>query len=233
MPVKSPAKPARTAPPAPRTKRQDPRIGRTLKLLGNSLRELILEHGYSSLSVQDITDHADVSRTTFYLHFKDKDDLLFATMEQIYGELGRKPLAALQAVTTLEEFAAIACDPADYQHVAENAEFYRIMLGKQGSAAFIQRVTTYLTSVFHEELVQPLLPANDDLPIPTEVIAAFFAGAQVGLINWWLHHDLSLTPAQMAKMQYQLTFEGLSAMMPRNFTDAHSPSAAVATDDSL
>ena len=51
--------------------------------------DLIVERGYDGISIQDITDRANVSRTTFYLHFKDKDELLFTSMQAIYDGLLR------------------------------------------------------------------------------------------------------------------------------------------------
>jgi AcrR family transcriptional regulator len=47
----------------------------TQRLLGEILLKLITEKGYDKITVKDITDKANIDRTTFYLHFKDKDDL--------------------------------------------------------------------------------------------------------------------------------------------------------------
>ncbi len=45
----------------------------TQRLLGEILLKLITEKGYDKITVKDITDKANIDRTTFYLHFKDKD----------------------------------------------------------------------------------------------------------------------------------------------------------------
>jgi AcrR family transcriptional regulator len=58
---------------------EDRRRVRTRQMLRNALLELIDEKGYESVTVQEITDRADLGRATFYLHFKDKDELLVAT----------------------------------------------------------------------------------------------------------------------------------------------------------
>lgn len=54
----------------------DRRVRRTRRLLHRSLIELMLERGYARITVQDILDRADVGRSTFYSHYRDKDDLL-------------------------------------------------------------------------------------------------------------------------------------------------------------
>ena len=58
----------------------DRRVRRTRHLLQEALQELILEHGYDSVTVQDILDRADVGRSTFYAHFRDKDDFSVRTL---------------------------------------------------------------------------------------------------------------------------------------------------------
>ncbi|MBV9340037.1 MAG: helix-turn-helix transcriptional regulator [Acidobacteria bacterium] len=44
--------------------------------------QLIQEKPIEEITVQEVLDRASVGRSTFYLHFKDKDDLLFAQLEQ-------------------------------------------------------------------------------------------------------------------------------------------------------
>lgn len=47
------------------------------------------EHGYAGLSIQRIADEADLSKSTFYHHFDDKEDLLQAFLEFILAEYTR------------------------------------------------------------------------------------------------------------------------------------------------
>lgn len=51
-------------------KQLDRRVRRTRRALQDSLTSLILEKGYDAVTVEDITDRADLGRTTFYLHYK-------------------------------------------------------------------------------------------------------------------------------------------------------------------
>ena len=54
----------------------DRRVQRTRKLLRSALVQLIMERGYDVLTIQDITDKANLGRTTFYLHYQSKDEVL-------------------------------------------------------------------------------------------------------------------------------------------------------------
>ncbi|WP_373842309.1 TetR/AcrR family transcriptional regulator, partial [Limosilactobacillus sp.] len=40
-----------------------------------SLKDLLLTHSFSEITVQNIVDNCEVSRTTFYRCFKDKYEL--------------------------------------------------------------------------------------------------------------------------------------------------------------
>ncbi|NJM53793.1 MAG: TetR family transcriptional regulator [Blastocatellia bacterium] len=61
----------------------DRRTNRTQKALRNALIELILEKHYDTISVQDIIDRADIGRSTFYNHFRDKEDLFRGDWERV------------------------------------------------------------------------------------------------------------------------------------------------------
>jgi AcrR family transcriptional regulator len=71
----------------------DRRKARTRQLLRDALMALIVEKGYEAISIQDIVDRANVARPTFYLHFKDKEELLFTSLVEIYEELFSRQLS--------------------------------------------------------------------------------------------------------------------------------------------
>jgi AcrR family transcriptional regulator len=66
---------------------QDRRVRRTRRILIEALIQLILEKGYSRITVQDILDRADVGRSTFYSHFRDQEALLVACFDSLRDEL--------------------------------------------------------------------------------------------------------------------------------------------------
>ena len=64
-----------------RSRKPDARIRRTHERLGRALVELIREKPIDDVTVQEILDRAAVGRSTFYLHFRDKNDLLLSQLE--------------------------------------------------------------------------------------------------------------------------------------------------------
>ncbi len=176
--------------------KMDRRIRRTRQALRAALVELVMEHGYESVTVQQITARAGIARTTFYLHYQDKDDLLFNGFGDLYEEL-KTVVAPTQMNAT-----------ADWEHVAAHADFYRAMLGPQGSAAFATFLRTLLAEMMRDHLLLPLSAgANPRLDI--DLMAHYLAGAQLGLYAWWLETGMETPAADMAQAGQDLAVKGL------------------------
>lgn len=73
--------------------RLDPRVRRTRGLILRSFESLLAEKGFESISVQDVTDNAEVNRATFYAHFPDKYALLDHSISQMFmSEIEKRTL---------------------------------------------------------------------------------------------------------------------------------------------
>ena len=174
----------------------DQRILRTRQALREALMALVVEQPYETITVQQITARAGVARTTFYLHYQDRDDLLFRGFSDLYDQL-RTAVAPLQLNAT-----------ADWDHVAAHADFYRALLGEQGHAAFVVFLRTLLVEVMQEHVIQPLVNAGQPR-LNTDLIAHSLAGAQLGLYIWWLESDMVVPAAEMAQAGQDMAVKGL------------------------
>jgi len=73
----------------------DPRVKRTRSLILRSFEGLLAEKGFESISVQDVTDKAEINRATFYAHFADKYALLDYSISQMFmQEIEKRTLNA-------------------------------------------------------------------------------------------------------------------------------------------
>ncbi|HEX5883535.1 MAG TPA: TetR/AcrR family transcriptional regulator, partial [Pyrinomonadaceae bacterium] len=68
----------------PASKKTDARVRRTRDALGDALIALMQEKPFETITVQDVLDRAHVSRSTFYSHYSDKDDLLMSDTEEFF-----------------------------------------------------------------------------------------------------------------------------------------------------
>jgi AcrR family transcriptional regulator len=64
----------------------DPRVKRTRRLILQSFGDLLAEKSFDAVSVQDVTDRAQINRATFYAHFQDKYELLDYWISQMFRQ---------------------------------------------------------------------------------------------------------------------------------------------------
>jgi len=83
-------------------------------------RELFLERGFADVSVGDIAERAEVGRTTFFRHFGDKQEVVFAKEQELLdtitaaGEAGNipPPRSTTEAVEQLRPVVLALCAQA-------------------------------------------------------------------------------------------------------------------------
>lgn len=189
--------------------KEDRRKERTRQLLRDALLDLIIEKGYEDISIQNITERANVARPTFYLHYKDKEELLFNSLREIYDNLVSHFRAQSPQTYITNMLSGEKVDASDFQHVAEYIDFYRVMLSKKGSLAFLLQVLDYLQGVMEHEVKECLNLPNTHLRLPVDLMGSFLAGAHIGVIHWWLKQHPEYSVNEVARMTNQLSFKGL------------------------
>jgi len=108
--------------------RLDPRVKRTRRLIQQAFMELLAEKGFQSITVQDITQKAEVNRATFYAHFPDKYALLEDTIQHAFHqELEKRTLNACRySKENLRALIVTVCEfitQSDKHCKASNSQF--------------------------------------------------------------------------------------------------------------
>jgi len=185
--------------------KNDRRILRTRKLLWEALIAIIQEKEYSEITIQDIADRANVNRVTFYLHYRDKQDLLEKSVEVIFNELNSKikPLSGENFRLDIPPEGMTLV----YQYIAENAKFYRIILGENGIPFLVNRFRKLLSELAIQRF-QLVAKQESKGRIPLEIVAQYAAGSIIGLINWWLENDMPIPPEEFSHQTLLLTAYG-------------------------
>lgn len=178
-------------------RRTDRRVQRTRKLLRESLLALILKEGYDAISIQDITDKANLGRATFYLHFKDKDELLLDVMDQLIADFFNEVPQLSEEQWRLEDTKALN---KIFNFAADHYDLYRILImGSGGISASrqlkISVAENLLTCIQKEIQISGVHPV-----IPSVFIANHFAGSLLSTIYWWLENNLPYGADEMAGM---------------------------------
>lgn len=168
----------------------DRRTRKTRAAISDAFWKLMQEKDFEEITIQDITDAADIHRATFYLHYQDKYDWLEKSITQLLQgliDLDSNTLL-INGETTEKTFTGT------FEYFDAHFEFYSIMLKNKGTLFFQQR--------FKELIVEQFMRRNNkELGQSPEFDFAvqFSASATVGCIEWWIQNDRPLTAEQMAE----------------------------------
>jgi AcrR family transcriptional regulator len=200
----------------------DRRSRRTRRMLKEAFFALVLEKGYDGVTIEDITERADLGRTTFYLHYRDKEELLLESIDAIAEELiARLPPEAWRindggdpdsSAEKHDGTTSIVFDAIHvvFQHAAENVHLYRVFLRGEGARQAQHRLHVIISQKA-AELIKERVNAGDlslEPNLPLDVFCSYFAGALLATITWWLETSAPYSPEQMADMFRRLFFLG-------------------------
>lgn len=203
-------------------KRQtDRRVQRTRQILQQAFKEVMqekgmtdagvwgMERGFEAMSIQDITERANVNRGTFYLHFSDKYMLAdTVTREQFHLMLTRSlPPAPRWDRSTLYLLIQMLLDSFEqkYRH-----QQHRSLV-----------LAPLLERAMHEELTKLLLTwlkqekcAERAGRVPLETIARIVGWAIFGAAIQWSQEEITVSREQMANAILQVVMEGTARLSP-------------------
>lgn len=151
----------------------DRRVRRTRALLHRALVELMVEGNYDRITVRDILERADVGRSTFYAHYRDKDDLLLRSSTDYLraamsaAETGKESTELLAPVRTLFGLAV------------DNPEIYRALLGRKSGTVLLRTTRVMVAQILAERLEHRLDMPEDEFT----TTVTFLSWGVVGLLG--------------------------------------------------
>lgn len=197
----------------------DRRVERTRELLQKTMIELIHEHGYAAITIQDIVDRANIGRTTFYLHYTSKDDLFMGCHEAIVSDFHLGPVHLLSREELLSSEAPLGMISA-FRHLEEaRTLMYPIFHGKD-SLLILQRIRDQSAQDIEASLRAAF--AEADSTIPLDVLANYLARARIALVQWWLEKRQPHTLENMAQMFHRLQRAAICDAFGLRAGDNHS-----------
>jgi AcrR family transcriptional regulator len=200
---------------------RDPRIRRTRQALQTALRELMLTRSIEEVSVQDITDLADVNRATFYDHYNDKFGLLDAMVAGGFHKLlaERNIMFDGTCPTAAKAIILATCDYLVTTHSGgqsnRNSAFEPLM--EAGIVTAIQRT---------------ILRGAEGKPVPAglspELVATSAAWAIYGACKQWFYTPERQPQTEIVQPILELVFPLLASIGNRGGTHAEHVEAHLA-----
>jgi len=182
----------------------DCRAQRTRDSLGDALVKLMHEKPFAAITVQDVLDLAGVSRSTFYTHYRDKDDLFLSDVEDFFEHM------ANLLSTRGEVSQRVAPVRELFAHIAEQREFYAALIAAGKINDVLELGQGHFARAIERRLAAgPATSAHTT--VPRAALAHALAGALLALLTWWIDHDMPASPAQMDDSFHHLVWSGVNA----------------------
>ena len=194
---------------APSAASTDRRSVRTRAALRDALAAEIDATGdLTRVTVTAVTDRADVTRRTFYSHFRDIPDLVRAIEDETIAEL--KPVIEQLASVNLPELkaaidAAEPC-PGSIELLAffkERGSYLAPLMGEGGDPGFVERIK----AMVHGTITSRAMHGMDARAIPfLDYYLSFAISAEAGVLVRWLTGGMHESVGTMARLMTALMF---------------------------
>ena len=182
-------------------KKTDARVRRTRDALGDALIALMQEKAFETITVQEVLDRAHVSRSTFYTHYSDKDDLLMSDSEEFFEAISMALSEhgdISDRVFPVKEF---------FTHLADVQPFFKALVKSGKFQENMELARGHFARGIERRLSE--LPRGKSIAANERSAIAFTqAGALLSLLTWWLDHGMREPPEQMDEIFHRMVRNG-------------------------
>lgn len=181
----------------------DARTRRTHRALSEALVALMVARDFDDITVQDVLDRAGIGRTTFYAHFRNKEDLLLSDAERFIRLLDAHFAAAAGATQRVAPLGELAAHVGAYAQFAaalkrsgQNQDVWEIIIGEL--SRIIERRLTALG----------VRAGSGELPL--EVSSRLYAASAITLLEWWLDRDCPISAQELDAKFHTMVWRGVT-----------------------
>lgn len=173
----------------------DRRQKRTREAVFRAFTELLSHRSYSSITVQEIIDAADIGRSTFYSHFETKDDLLRALCTEIFEHVFSDELMKERT----HDFSGNVRDVRHrvthiLYHLQDSRAYIRGILSSESGELFMRFFREYLEKMFGEALGD----CEEENGIPRDYLLNHMVCDFAESVRWWMKHE-EYTPEEISR----------------------------------
>lgn len=181
--------------------KKDLRVVKTKANLHEALVSLLNEKTLDKISISELCKVACINRGTFYLHYKDVNELfdeLFDTITEDLRKAYYEPyILTDHKIQNLQpEMVRI------FHHVLKFRAFYKIVFDRKTPMMYFYQ----LFEMIYEYIEESSIAIHED-QVESIYHASYQTNAIVGMVIRWIHRDFKETPEQMNKLLLDFTKE--------------------------
>jgi AcrR family transcriptional regulator len=179
----------------------DRQVEKTRAALMSAFSQLHLSQGYSATTIRDVVKRANVGRSTFYEHFRSKDDILSACMARFFSVFA-EGVGAEEIPAPMERVL---------MHLWDNRRLTDAIFTGQPRLA-LARV---LSGMVEQRLLDMARANCAELLVPARLAAAHIAEGQLTLVEAWLRGKAAARPMAIGEALCRSATASASALLQR------------------
>lgn len=185
-------------------KKKDLRVRRTQKMIIDAFFKLVNEKGYHAVTVQDIANEAMINRTTFYAHFKDKQNLF----EYVFDFAVNVCISVLDS----DNFVQDNCIRIKYIEslltrgyidIYENKQFFLTVMESNTNELLRKRLAKILSEKY-SNIFAKLKITENDIEVPIDFIIEYITSIFICTLHWWITSNTDMTANHLAQLVIKL-----------------------------
>lgn len=180
---------------------KDRRVQKTEALLRDALTSLIREKAYDSIVVKEILDRANVGRSTFYTHFRDKDELLASSIQEMLRSARSRP--STSSVNSHERIIRFSLPIFEYlqEHRDKHRRSGDGTIDVKSRALLHEHLQNVLAELIGDEVERCLKGRRKTLNrMPSDVLVQYVSATFVLVLNWWVDTDSPKSPKEVNEL---------------------------------
>jgi AcrR family transcriptional regulator len=156
--------------------------------------------------LQDILDRANVGRSTFYVHYTDKEDLLSDQIAHVILDLDTYTAHAGQA------HDGVLLSLALFRHVQEQNRLLHAFLGGHGLERYRRGFLKQVSQIV-EQNIRTLGVEQATFTVPLPLVADYVVSTFLMLLKWWFDNRMLQTLEEMDEIFQKLVLPSLHGVV--------------------
>ena len=195
---------------------EDRRVRKSKRAIKQAFIQLLKENNLDRITIQQISDLADVNRGTFYLNYEDKyallDEMENEQIEEIKGfvDIRKMDLSTKTSDRFIEDFANKIIKNV-ITHIEHNIEFYQVILNLERKSQIEEQLAEIVRSN-----IKHLIGDKDDIfGIPENYYLSYVVGSMMSMIKYWVSDENRVSVEELVNYVSTIASTGPLSIMKR------------------
>lgn len=195
---------------------EDRRVRKSKRAIKQAFIQLLKENNHDRITIQQISDLADVNRGTFYLNYEDKyallDEMENEQIEKIKGfvDIRKMDLSTKTSDRFIEDFANKIIKNV-ITHIEHNMEFYQVILNLERKSQIEEQLADIVRSN-----IKHLIGNKDNVfGIPENYYLSYVVGSMMSMIKYWVSDENRVSVEELVNYVSTIASTGPLSIMKR------------------